>query len=723
MYIRLRAALRIWMAAATASPFVPGLVEARPVGYVIDGAAGAITAIDIDRRAVAGRIPIALTTDPQNVKVAAQGTRVYVEGGMGVSVIDTTTDVVVDTITVPGCGVPQCHLTGVDVSRDGALLYITTFSSDPSSPFETVMVMAVATHRVVASIPVPPFPIDIAVGPNSRAYVAHTTSAVSVIDTLTNAISATILLSDPAVALTVLPDGRFVYVTTEGGIGRTMVQVIDTGTNTVIASIPVPLGALGIAVSPNGARVYVASIAGTVSVVDTATNKVVATVTVDRPERVTVSPNGAFAYVSNVAAGSVSIIDTATTRVVGSVPVGQAPVGLAFTSDGRSAYVVNFNSADVHVIDTAARTVRSIIRGGLSLLHVVVRPDGRFAYVTSFQSVPGTDPHGYALLVVDAAARRLAARITVDGSALAVSPDGGVLYVLGPTLALVDTATSVVTTSIALPGLEYPAALAVSPDGTQAFAVGNTFASSGGGGASWVRILTIDTAARAVTASLTLPGDGVPVSITVGPDGRTAYVSVEPVLEPPNSFWDPMRTPRPSAAGVVVLDIGKQEVVETIPIEHPQSVALRPDGIAYVANGSESVVVIDTADYHVLASVPVGGAQRHIALTADGASAFVLPFGQTIGVLDTASNSVAASIPLGGAPTDIAIGPGTGIPCPGDCSGDGHVTLDEIILAVNIALGDIQLAACSSVDADASGAVEIGDLVGAVHAALQGCPL
>src|SRR5262245_26898215 len=62
------------------------------------------------------------------------------------------------------------------------------------------------------------------------------------------------------------------------------VSVIDTATDTVIATIPVGPSPFGVAVSPDGSKVYVANTSSnTVSVIDTATNAVSATITVGLP--------------------------------------------------------------------------------------------------------------------------------------------------------------------------------------------------------------------------------------------------------------------------------------------------------------------------------------------------------------------------------------------------------------------------------------------------------
>jgi YVTN family beta-propeller protein len=85
------------------------------------------------------------------------------------------------------------------------------------------------------------------------------------------------------------------------------VSVIDTATNTVVATVAGGEGPFGVAVTPNGAFAYVAnSRDNTVSAISTATNTVVATIPVgDFPTGIAITPNGAFAYVANVSDNTV----------------------------------------------------------------------------------------------------------------------------------------------------------------------------------------------------------------------------------------------------------------------------------------------------------------------------------------------------------------------------------------------------------------------------------
>jgi len=59
-------------------------------------------------------------------------------------------------------------------------------------------------------------------------------------------------------------------------------------------------------------------------------------------------------------------------------------------------------------------------------------------------------------------------------------------------------------------------------------------------------------------------------------------------------------------------------------------------------------------------------------------------------------------------------------PCPGDCDGDGTVSIAELIRGVNLALGSPE-EDCSAFDLDGNGTVTVNELIAAVRAALDGC--
>jgi hypothetical protein len=59
--------------------------------------------------------------------------------------------------------------------------------------------------------------------------------------------------------------------------------------------------------------------------------------------------------------------------------------------------------------------------------------------------------------------------------------------------------------------------------------------------------------------------------------------------------------------------------------------------------------------------------------------------------------------------------------CPGDCDGDGTVTVQEVVKGTNIALGGSSLDDCRAVDYDHDAKVTIDEILQAVDAALNGC--
>jgi putative iron-regulated protein len=77
--------------------------------------------------------------------------------------------------------------------------------------------------------------------------------------------------------------------------------------------------------------------------------------------------------------------------------------------------------------------------------------------------------------------------------------------------------------------------------------------------------------------------------------------------------------------------------------------------------------------------------------------------------------------PLDESYIDYVVGGEAGT-CAGDCNAADGVTINELILAVGIALGTNEVSACNSVDADGDGEVGINEIIAAVGNALDGCP-
>jgi cysteine-rich repeat protein len=60
-------------------------------------------------------------------------------------------------------------------------------------------------------------------------------------------------------------------------------------------------------------------------------------------------------------------------------------------------------------------------------------------------------------------------------------------------------------------------------------------------------------------------------------------------------------------------------------------------------------------------------------------------------------------------------------PCVGDCNQDEHVTIDELVAMVNMALVGVGQSVCVWGDRNADGTIDVSEIVDAVDAALYGC--
>ncbi len=290
------------------------------------------------------------------------------------------------------------------------------------------------------------------------AYVANQYSAaVSVIDTATNSVVATIPVGNDPVEVAITPDGTRAYVTNQ--VDST-VSVINTATNTVFTTVPVGNTPTVIAITPDGTRAYVPNQGdNTVSVINTASNTVVATVPAGNvPIGVAITPDGTLAYVTNRIDNTVSVINTATNTVLTTVPVGTGPVGVAITPDGTLAYVANFSGTTVSVIATATNTVGATVPEGINPIGVAITPDGTRAYVTNAVSTN--------VSVIATATNTVVATVGVgsDPTGVAITPDGTLAYVanfVGGTISVLATATNTVVATVPV-GIG-PIGLAITP--------------------------------------------------------------------------------------------------------------------------------------------------------------------------------------------------------------------------------------------------------------------
>ncbi len=281
------------------------------------------------------------------------------------------------------------------------------------------------------------------------AYITNSSSNnVSIIDTSTDAVVATVAVGNGPSGVAVNSSGTRAYVvnTTDG-----TVSVINTTTNTVIATIGVGLGPIGVAVNTAGTKLYVAnSISNTVSVIDTSTNNIITSIAVgSAPHGIAVNSADTRTYVSNNLSGTVSVIDNTINAVIATVVVGNGPEGLDINPSGTRVYVANTNSNTISVIDTSTNLVMANTAVGTNPKTVIVNPAGTRTYVTNnFAGAAGT------VSVIDAYTNlTVGLPISVGNGPIgaSINPLGTKVYVVNNvsgTVSVIDTTTNNVTASL-----------------------------------------------------------------------------------------------------------------------------------------------------------------------------------------------------------------------------------------------------------------------------------
>ncbi|WP_433081474.1 PKD domain-containing protein [Dactylosporangium sp. CA-052675] len=122
-----------------------------------------------------------------------------------------------------------------------------------------------------------------------------------------------------------------------------------------------------------------------------------------------------------------------------------------------------------------------------------------------------------------------------------------------------------------------------------------------------------------------------------------------------------------NTSGLNVVDVARSRIITTVPRvgSGDLSVALTPGGDrAYIADDSDkSLAVVDVTGYKVIASVVVGQNPKDVAVAPDGRHAYVVaaetytnPHGN-VAVVDTATNTVTATIQVGSQSRAIAVTP------------------------------------------------------------------
>jgi YVTN family beta-propeller protein len=335
--------------------------------------------------------------------------------------------------------------TGALVVAGAPKAYVGLFKDDAVAVVDTVQ------HKVLTTISVPKGPHGLVMTPDGRkVYVSSDGAAtVSVIDTASDHVVASIDVGANPHGLAISGDGRRVLVS---GWGSNQAQVIDTATDRVIGHVPVAQPHNG-TLSRDGRTGWVASQKqGATALVrlDLTAWKEVARVLLDKtPRGLELSPDGRRIFFTLAGVDAMQVLDTTSKQIVAQIPVGASPHDAPFTPDGRFALAVIQGPGELGILNTANNTLAGTVAVGKAPHWSTSSSDGRLAFVT--------DEGSNDVSVVDLANRTVTATIAVGNAPrkIAVQPASSSSAATTPTSERGVVARADKSKSLVLGGVSY----------------------------------------------------------------------------------------------------------------------------------------------------------------------------------------------------------------------------------------------------------------------------
>ncbi len=329
------------------------------------------------------------------------------------------------------------------------------------------------------------------------------------------------------------------------------------------------------------------------------------------------SNRSAFAML--VTAGTVLAALCGTASAAGAY---QSPGAIVASPDGQTLYVAEFTGNSVTVVNAADGAVaRSIALpdapGGLAL-----SPDGKTLFVT------GATPEG-CVRIISAATGEVQGTVGLGHTPVApvISPDGGTLFVcnrFNNDVSVIDVAGKSETARISVS--REPNAAAVTPDG-KTLVVANLLPTGAADGDYTAAAVTlIDTAAKSVAATVTLPnGSSSLHGVCVSPDGKFAYVAH--ILSRYQLPTTQLERGWMNTNALSVIDTEQKKLVNTVLLDDVDLGAANPWAIVCTADGKRLCVthagthelsIIDRAALHAkLDKVAAGERVSEVSAAAE----------------------------------------------------------------------------------------------------------
>jgi hypothetical protein len=224
---------------------------------------------------------------------------------------------------------------------------------------------------------------------------------------------------------------------------------------------------------------------------------------------------------------------------------------------------------------------------------------------------------------------------------------------------------------------------------------------------------------RTATATKTATGTRTPTATRTATRTTTATTSATPTITQTSTR---SATPIDSATPTVTARFSATRTPSGTPAHTTSATATATHTALSTATPTESRTPSGSA---TATETPTPS----VRATASGSATPTLPSTPTQTGTSSATETVTPSATMTASPTGTvfpsATVTSTATPtrhCAGDCSENGVISIDDIVLCVSIVLGTSPLADCTQCDPDGNGVVTIAELLQVVNNVLNGCP-
>ncbi len=310
--------------------------------FVVDTGTNAVSVINTATNTVELNLPVGFVYDDA-IAMSPNGQYVAVgdEYGHELTKISTTNYAITNLFF--GSDVQPVNLA---FNPSGSDIFVADDSNGMSEVDTTTwtVVNTITDQAIKAVLGFDPIVTGVSVSPDGKyVYLSSQTNtgAMCTYSTATNTVIGCVIAGEQPVSLAVSPDGKYVYMPPRyifggGTTGAVEANVIEAPTGPVVKNIPIGSNPISAQPNPSGTQMWISNFNGggcptygpsTISVIDLSSQSVVQTIQMNNSHNtgtvaVAFSPDGQYAYTVNICSGDVSVIDTSNYNILGKITIG-----------------------------------------------------------------------------------------------------------------------------------------------------------------------------------------------------------------------------------------------------------------------------------------------------------------------------------------------------------------------------------------------------------------